>query len=279
MPSNLKFRYSICSCKSILRAEQASRHFKLNDTHTPVKVYTCCVSCCVTASEEAMQSGDFYRSHSKCTVYAANSVKTRVFLQMKLKEEKLDIALGGVKRIATTSLASPAPQRPRTLSCSSSSSSTSSSESDFEVSRPPPTPNQPMASNEEELSMALQGINAQTTLTDPTSTEAESSQPAQPQPETQQPQPETQQPQPQAETQQLTINETSPTRPTTWKSPLRRKTGIKAQGKKWEKDTHLAAVSQTINIIKLLGKIKTQESTINSLQQALETAQRKLIEN
>ena len=136
MPANLRFRYSVCSCKAIYRAEQAIRHYKLYDSHKAIKVYTCCISCCAVATEEEVQSGDFYSAHAKCVIYAANSMKARVFLQMRLKEDNINIELTQNKRTTKTSLVPPTAQHRRTDSSSSSSSSSSESRTSCFHQRP-----------------------------------------------------------------------------------------------------------------------------------------------
>ena len=205
-------------------------------------------------------------------------MKARVFLQMRLKEDNLNIELTPNKRPARNTLVPPTAQRRRRDS-SSSSSSSSSSESDIAV--PPP----PTEQNEEELRMALLAINAEVSPPQPAETEsALTSTPIEPTPTSIEPTPTSIEPTP-------TPIEPSPTQPTSTElSNTQDKTatetrpkivrgGIKSQGRKWDHDTHVAAVSQTIQVNKLIGKIKTQEATIKSLNDALEKAQRQLIES
>ena len=132
----------------------------------------------------------------------------------------------------------------------------------------PPTTEQ----NEEELKMALLAINPEVTLPQPVETEPSPTPPSTPI----EPTPTPIEP----STTHLTSTEQSNTQDKSATETRRKiiRGGIKSQGRKWDHDSHVAAVSQTIQVNKLLGKIKTQEATIKSLHEALEKAQHQLIE-
>ena len=120
--------------------------------------------------------------------------------------------------------------------------------------------------------MALLAINPEVTLPQPVETEPSPTPPSTPI----EPTPTPIEP----STTHLTSTEQSNTQDKSATETRRKiiRGGIKSQGRKWDHDSHVAAVSQTIQVNKLLGKIKTQEATIKYLHEALEKAQHQLIE-
>ena len=245
MPANLRFRYSVCDCKAIVRGEQASRHGKMNPSHKVVKTITCCVPCIAVADSEAIASGAFYKQHEGCPVTAANAMKTRVFIQMVFQQEGIKFSFeGGPEKRGPEKTIEPPAQRGRTLS----SSSSSSSESDFE--QPPPATTT-ISTAQAELEKAIIAINPAAI---PTVEDGQSNK--------------------DTDTDKTLVS-TQPSK----EPQAKQKPGIATQARKWDKHAHTAAVSQSIQITKLLGKIKSQEAIIKTLNESLESAQRKLIEN
>ena len=261
MPSNIRFRYTVCSCKMIVRAEQASRHFKTNPTHTVLKVYTCCVACCQMADQDSINSGQFYIKHRDCLVCPANNQKTKVFIQMKMNEEGASV---GEKRPAENDLSSQTVRR-RTLSLSSMSSS----ESDFET---------PTLTAEKELDLAVKAIE-DTVLTGSTPMEPQPEAQSEAQPGTQHIEAEQEQEIEKQPEQRAEVHPDTTPAKNAIPTKAKQSRGVKAQGRKWDKDSQAAAISQTIHINKLTGKIRTQESLIKTLQESLGTAQKRIIED